>query len=228
MESGPKAREAPLESFARAHALTLLTGLAGSVRAGTAWGVAGLAAVNFGLLVWLGRRELTPRGNFGLANALTSLRVCAVLALSLPIPLLSVRAGAALATVILGLDGLDGWVARQRGETSRFGAYFDMETDAVFVLMVTLRLHLYEGYPAWVLSAGALRYVYVLAVWLLPGSGREAPRSLLGRLAFLLLALGLILGLAWPGPVGTAGVLVGTLLVGASFARSFYFSHFAS
>ena len=228
MNSEPTQRALPLERFSLAHALLLLAGLAGSLRAQTPLLCAALGCVNFTVLLGMCRRALTPRGNFGLPNALTALRVLLVGALASPVGVLSIHGGALLALAILLLDGVDGAVARARGEASAFGAYFDMETDALFVLIATLRLHLLEGYGAWVLTAGVLRYAYVLAVRLLPGSGREAPRSLLGRIAFASLAVGLIAGLALPGSLGSACVLSGTVIVSASFARSFYFSHFSS
>ncbi len=134
----------------------------------------------------------------------------------------------ALTIGILLLDGLDGWVARRRAETSLFGAHFDMETDALFVLVVTLRLWLVTGYGPWVLASGLLRYGYVLSLWLAPGTGREAPRSLLGRSAFLILILGLLGGLSLHGASGRCCVALGTLTVSLSFARSFYFSHRAN
>jgi hypothetical protein len=70
--------------------------------------------------------------------------------------------------------------------------------------------------------------VYVLSLWFVPGTGREAPRSLLGRYAFLILMLGLIGGLLAHGVYGSLCVALGTLAVSISFARSFYFSHSAS
>jgi hypothetical protein len=72
-----------------------------------------------------------------------------------------------------------------------------------------------------------LRYAYVLSLWLAPGTGREAPRSALGRYAFLILMLGLIGGLLARGWSGSLCVALGTLCVSLSFARSFYFSHAA-
>src|SRR3546814_3442538 len=36
-----------------------------------------------------------------------------------------------LLLLIISLDGLDGWVARRRGETSVFGAVFDIAADRV-------------------------------------------------------------------------------------------------
>ena len=170
---------------------------------------------------------LTPSGRFGLANAVTSLRLALTLGLTLPATSLGSSAAAALTIGILLLDLLDGWLARVRGDASIFGAHFDMETDAILVLVVTLRLWLVEGYPAWVLIAGLLRYAFVIALWLFPGTGREAPRSLFARYAFLILMLSLLGALLVHGEYGTWCIGLGTLVVSFSFARSFYFSHSA-
>jgi len=218
----------PFEKFSRTHALAQWLALGGGVWLHSAVPATVAAVGAFAAYFWDQRGRYTPRGNFGLANLITGLRAGLALLLALPRSSLPPTTTAALATAILVLDGVDGPVARRRGDASAFGAHFDMETDALFVLMVTLRLWLQGGYGAWVLTAGLLRYAYVLAVWLVPGPGREAPRSLLGRLAFLALALGLIAGLALPGVVGRVSVLAGTLVVSASFARSYYFSYFAT
>ena len=192
-----------------------------------AWPSAVFAGPSCLVFMLLSRHVLTPSGRFGLANATTSLRLALALGLTLPLAALTPSAAAGITIGILLLDLLDGFLARARGDASEFGAHFDMETDAILVLVVTLRLWLVAGYPAWVLIAGLLRYVFVLALWLFPGTGREAPRSLFARYAFLILMLGLLAGLVVHGASGALCVALGTLVVSCSFARSFYFSHSA-
>jgi phosphatidylglycerophosphate synthase len=116
------------------------------------------------------------RGQFGAANLVTLARVvgtCWVIALTLQV-VLGRLSDAGLATMIvigsscLVLDGLDGKVARSRGEVSPFGARFDMETDAVLntaLCVAVLGLGL-AGW--WVLAIGLLRYGYVIASWIGP------------------------------------------------------------
>jgi CDP-diacylglycerol---glycerol-3-phosphate 3-phosphatidyltransferase len=48
--------------------------------------------------------------------------------------------GAALLVVVFVTDGLDGWVARARGETSTFGAVFDIAADRIVELSMWLVL----------------------------------------------------------------------------------------
>jgi phosphatidylglycerophosphate synthase len=217
-----------LQRFSRAQAVSMLVAVLDCRYERSAWPCAVLAIAAFIFLIVSNRGAYTPRGQFGLANAVTSLRLALALVLALSAATIPARAAAAFTAGILALDALDGWLARARGEASAFGAHFDMETDAFLVLIVTLRLWLVEGYGAWVLCAGLLRYAYVLCLWLLPGTGREAPRSLLGRSAFAVLMVGLIAGLWNQGALGVWCVASGTLAVSASFARSFYFSYLAS
>ena len=67
----------------------------------------------------------------------------------------------ALTAVALGLDAVDGWVARRTGTASTFGARFDGETDAFLILV--LSVHAASRYGVWVLALGAVRYAFWLA-----------------------------------------------------------------
>ena len=71
-----------------------------------------------------------------------------------------------IATVALGLDLVDGQVARRTHTTSALGARFDMEVDAFLILVLSV----YVAGPvgAWVLAIGGMRYAYVAAGWVLP------------------------------------------------------------
>ncbi|MES1173597.1 MAG: CDP-alcohol phosphatidyltransferase family protein [Myxococcales bacterium] len=191
-----------------------------------AWPVLPCALLSFVALLRLTRGAHTPSGRFGWANWVTLLRLAVLLSLTLPLPGHPWARHWVLPIVIsvLALDLLDGHLARVRGDASLFGARFDMETDAQLVLVVTLHLWLVRGIGAWVLWAGLLRYLYVIWLWLWPGSGREAPRSRFGRYAFALLMIGLCGGLLLPAPLSSASALCGTLVVSWSFARSCYFS----
>lgn len=78
-----------------------------------------------------------------------------------------------LATVALLLDAVDGRVARRTGTASALGARFDMETDAL--LLLVLSVHVAALLGPWVLAIGTMRYAFVAA-------GRAAP-WLRGKLA---------------------------------------------
>ncbi len=108
------------------------------------WSAAG-AAVGYLLgAALIGGSWRGPR--FGLANAVTLARLvgtCWVGGLTIEAAVAGLDTGdrlllIALATGCLILDGVDGRVARARGEVSGFGARFDMETDALLLLCLSL------------------------------------------------------------------------------------------
>lgn len=219
---------AVLQRWSRGQALTQLTLLFGCAWLHAAWPIAPGALASFAVLSWLARGNHTPSGRFGWANAVTTIRLVLLLTLTIRASALSPLAALAVVCGVLGLDLVDGWLARACGDASSFGAHFDMESDAQLVLVLTLRLWLVEGIGAWVLFAGLLRYLYVLGLWLWPESPREAPRSVFARYAFALLMVGLCGGLVLPRRFATTSAWCGTVIVSWSFARSSYFSWRAS
>lgn len=68
-----------------------------------------------------------------------------------------------IAAAALLLDGVDGFVARRTHSESDFGARFDMELDALLILLLCLALLTTAGLGPWVLLIGAMRYAFVLA-----------------------------------------------------------------
>jgi phosphatidylglycerophosphate synthase len=213
---------AKLESWTRWHAALLLGALGVALYLDRSWPVAACGAASIGALVAVSRTTWT---SFGWANAVTSVRVALIWAIGArltkaPEPLLAV-----LVLVLYSLDGLDGYLARRRGTTSEFGALFDMETDAYFVLTVELVAYQRGVVGAWILVTGVLRYVYVLVRTFVPARRPDVPRSRFGRFAFTALALGLFFLFALPGEIGQTCAFVGSALVAFSFARSFYDSY---
>ncbi len=71
-----------------------------------------------------------------------------------------------ITSVALVLDNIDGRVARRTGTATALGARFDMEIDAFLILV--LSVHVARSLGWWVLAIGLMRYVYVVAGWLLP------------------------------------------------------------
>ncbi|MFC3282267.1 CDP-alcohol phosphatidyltransferase family protein [Litchfieldella rifensis] len=106
----------------------------------------------------------------GWANRITLLRVAlvAVMTGTLWFPeFLEQHATAmvVLALTILLLDGVDGWVARRTHSASAFGARFDMEIDAVFIVVLCAALLVLDKVGPWVLVIGAMRYAFIAAGW---------------------------------------------------------------
>jgi phosphatidylglycerophosphate synthase len=123
-----------------------------------------------------------PFQRFGPANQITAFRVAIV---SLVAALLGEHVSGqwsiaivAAALLVTLLDGLDGRAARQAGMTSRFGARFDMEIDALFVMILSMLAWTMGKAGAWILLAGLLRYLYIGAMWLFPRMRSPEPPSL--------------------------------------------------
>ncbi|GGX92158.1 hypothetical protein GCM10007160_19670 [Litchfieldella qijiaojingensis] len=118
----------------------------------------------------------------GWANRITLLRAVLVtmMAGTLPFPEFMARQAVALAClafIALLLDGLDGWVARRTRTVSTFGARFDMEVDAFFILVLCAALMVLDKVGAWVLAIGAMRYAFVAASWYWTWLRAELPDS---------------------------------------------------
>lgn len=77
-----------------------------------------------------------------------------------------------LSILFLTLDGLDGYFARKLNLCSDFGARFDMESDAFFILVLSSAIVLFYEAPAWVLMIGAMRYIYVFLQQIIPALKR--------------------------------------------------------
>ncbi|MGH6899526.1 MAG: CDP-alcohol phosphatidyltransferase family protein [Geminicoccaceae bacterium] len=142
-------------------------------------GLIGYAAVSviIALTAGIGR----GRVGFGIANQVTLLRaglVCLVGgALLAGGPSLLGWSLAALVAAALSLDAIDGWLARRLGLSSSFGARFDLEIDALLILILALLVWRADRVGGWVLAIGLLRYLFVLAGCLLPWLRRPLPPS---------------------------------------------------
>lgn len=128
-----------------------------------------------------------PHDRFGAANTLTLLRlvVCALLGgLAFETAVNGLRLVpaqawmfCALAVAAMIVDGLDGYMARRDGLTSAFGGRFDMEVDALQILLLCVAAVALEKAGAWVLIGGALRYAYEVAGLVWPALRRPLPPS---------------------------------------------------
>lgn len=177
-----------------------------------------------GALVLLrGLPQLRPQPAFGAANQVTLLRAVLVVWLVGAIGASTDARVATAATLVASaaalLDGLDGWLARRLRIATPYGARFDMETDALLVLVLSaLVLQLGKAGP-WVLVSGLLRYAFVLAGFLWPTLRQPLPhsrrRKTIAALQMMLLIAALSPVLTRPASDLAAAVAVGTLI--ASF-----------
>ena len=74
----------------------------------------------------------------------------------------------AIAVTAVLLDGVDGWLARRSRMASEFGGRFDMETDALLIMALSVLVWRHDKAGVWVLGCGLMRYAFVAAGWLLP------------------------------------------------------------
>ena len=117
-----------------------------------------------------------------------------------------------IAALVLALDGVDGRLARHGGWSSAFGARFDMETDALLILLMAALTWQLDKAGVWVLLSGALRYLFVAAGLMLPWLRRALPASRRRKTLCVLQVLSLLLALApfvsppWSGVVAAAGL----------------------
>ncbi|EFL27351.1 CDP-alcohol phosphatidyltransferase [Streptomyces himastatinicus ATCC 53653] len=204
--------------------ILLLTVLGASLDLGPAGWLTGLvfAAVSWAVLTRAVSRSWLS--SFGAANRVTLARatlvggVTALVADSFTSPP-RVAVLTALTAVALILDAVDGQVARRTGTSSTLGARFDMEVDAILILV--LSVYVATALGPWVLLIGAMRYAFVAAARFLPWMNAPLPHSMarktvaaLQGVALLVAATGLL-----PAPANLAVVLLALTTLIWSFAR---------
>jgi phosphatidylglycerophosphate synthase len=184
-----------------------------------------LAVFGFGAacLIALARRHLKT-ASFGAANRVTLARGALIAMLfaladenaSAQVAWLS----AAAVGLVLVLDGIDGRLARSRGEASDFGARFDMETDALLILIAAVLVCVLGKAGAWILAAGLMRYAFVAASWVVPRLRQPLPSSRRRQAICVVQGLSLLICLVPTLPPAGSNVvaLFGLTMLSGSFA----------
>lgn len=162
-----------------------------------------------------------PFARMGAANQVTVARGALVALLAALLGEHASGATASVAVVVasgaLGLDGIDGWLARRSGTASGFGARFDMETDAVFVAVLSLLVWQFGKAGPWVLLSGVMRYLFAGLVTVTPRLRRPVPATTRGKSIAVLQMFALIVALApfcsrpassWIAALGLLALLV--------------------
>lgn len=163
-----------------------------------------------------------PHARFGIANQLTLARAVGVVLLAASIgegrePALDSLALGVAAAV---LDAVDGRVARGRGLASRYGARFDMETDALLIAVLAVLLWTGGRLGAWVLIAGALRYVFIGVQQVVPRLRVELAPSWRRQACAVLQVVTLLIAFApfVPRRLAVAAAALGVAALCGSFA----------
>lgn len=128
-----------------------------------------------------------------------------------------------IAIIVLSFDGIDGLVARKFNMSSEFGGKLDGETDAFFVLLLST-INYHHGYlGAWILWAGLLRYLFVIACFIIWSRILPEPVSYLRKTIAVVIMGALLLPLFFTNAFITPIVGVAVAAVTASFAKSISF-----
>ncbi len=212
-----------LAAWSRLHSVALLVGLLLSFTLRQPLILTGVVALSFAQLLVRSRGNFSPSG-FGAANWITAVRLVLVLGLTAT-PGADLRWVAFVCSLVLGLDTLDGYVARRSGSASVFGGRFDMETDATFVLTMGIHCVYGIGLGAWALIPGLWRYCYVLFMAFFPTRFGEAPRSSFARYSFAITSVITVGALLSPPPFAAAAMTLVSAMVSYSFGRSFWYSY---
>ncbi len=170
------------------------------------------------ILVLLPRHH--PRRHFGVANCVTLARAAMVVLL-----LGCVGAGTqpmltwfvvGVATLAACLDALDGLLARRQGTVSDFGARFDMEVDAGLILVLSILVWQFDKAGPWVLTAGLMRYAFVLLSLTMPWLRATLPSSVRRQSVCVVQIVVLIACLAPVVPLPWSALLAAFGLAGLS------------
>lgn len=174
------------------------------------------------LLLLAALRANHPFARLGPANEVTLVRaslVALLLALFGERVNIAPLIAALLATLVIALDGCDGWLARRTHMSSPFGARFDMETDAALVAVLAVLVWQFGKVHAWVLLSGAMRYLYAVAAMCIPLLRRPLPPSYRAKSIAVIQMLALLVAVTpWSSPMlATAVALIGLACLTLSF-----------
>lgn len=170
-----------------------------------------------------------PYARFGLANTLTTLRAGLTTFIGAMLfegerlnpnePGLAWLITAVAATALI-LDGLDGRAARATRSSSRFGARFDMEIDALLILLLCGLLWVSGKLGPWILALGSMRYGFGVARLLSDRLNGELTESRRRKTVCVVQGVVLCVALApiVPAPVAAAITAVALFALAYSFA----------
>jgi phosphatidylglycerophosphate synthase len=141
-----------------------------------------------------------PFDRLGVANQITLTRSVLVIVLvglvgTGATPRVQVAA-LCVATISSALDAVDGWAARRTQMSSAYGARFDMETDALLILTLSVLACQFGKAGAWVLGSGLMRYGFIGAARLWPWLQHPLPPSLRRKTVAVVQVVSLIVTIA--------------------------------
>ena len=128
---------------------------------------------------------------------------------------------------MIASDWIDGYVARRRGEISRWGKILDPLADKVGIGAIAIALVCFKNLPVWLLAAVLVRdaAIFFGGVYLVRQCGVVLKSNIWGKATSLALS-GLLLAYFWeaevlkPALLGLSVALLGISLI--SYARRFF------
>ncbi len=123
----------------------------------------------------------------------------------------------AVAATAATLDGVDGWLARRSNTASRFGARFDMETDALLIL--TLAVLTWQFGKAGIVGAAVGRSairVRARRLCACPGCGPRCSPASRRKAVAVLQTVALLVAMAPFVPRAASAVIAGVALLALS------------
>lgn len=184
-----------------------------------------LIAVAFIIFIFQNKRFFEKLPYFGVANLITTTRLILtmiLISLSYKLTFDNIIIFLIILTIPL-LDIVDGLIARYRKEESQFGMYYDMEVDAVFVMVASIIIYL--NYPSmWIVLIPAfVRYFYKFSIDILDSKNRFKEKkqkyaSLIAGNYFVALIVFYFL----TNELASNYLMVSSLLIMLSFGKSFF------
>ncbi len=159
----------------------------------------------------------------GWANLLTSFRLIILLASIFLSSVIGHKTMAFVLILFLILDGFDGYLARKYKQETDFGKYLDMETDALFVCLMSLFLYFEQYFSWWIIIIGLLRYLNVMAEFLFVNKNALDPRLKVAVYIAVYLFIALLTPIFFDRLIHFPIVLSASILVSASFIYTFIF-----
>jgi len=181
-----------------------------------------MSSISFLILIISQKNFLSSRKPLGgYANLVTTIRLLLILYVLYQWTNLAANQIFILFGINILLDVIDGKLARALNEQSEFGLFYDMETDALFVLTACMYLFLEVNVGWWILIPGLLRYIYKLMITAYSKPDFEESKQKYAAVIAGIYFIILLVSVVWSHPLQYWILIFGSFLIILSFAKSF-------
>ena len=126
-----------------------------------------------------------------------------------------------IGVVILITDYFDGYLSKKHKTSSLFGAQFDQEADAYFVGIFSFILYL-QGYAGlWIVTLGLLRYLNIIALYLLNQQHKKEQRFRGARIVAVIVMIALLVPYITPPFLYLPYLIISVISLVCSFGYTF-------